>query len=171
MPQTIAQTAEGQIIGGTFSNRENADKAIAAFRDLGIPDGNIQVLVQLNEKETKKVYSDLLTDRGVAETQAAYYEKAVRDGKTLVMVHQVVDPDPVIDIFDDFKSEYNPDGSRNAREDVSGMTAGAVIGATAGGAAGAVIAGPVGAVAGAAAGAVVGAGGGAAAGKAAEHRK
>jgi hypothetical protein len=37
MPKTIARTYEGQIIGGTFSNRKNADKAVAAFEDLAIP--------------------------------------------------------------------------------------------------------------------------------------
>lgn len=172
MPQTLVKTAEGQkIIGGTFSNRENADKAVSAFRELGVPDQNIQVVVQLNDKQAKEVYSDILTERGFAESQAAYYDKAIRGGKTLVVIYGVNDPAPVIDIFDKFKAEYNPDGSRNAREDVSGMTAGAAIGAAAGGAAGALVGGPVGAVAGAAAGAVVGAGGGAAAGKAAEHHK
>jgi len=171
MPQTLIKTADGQIIGGTFSNRDNAEKAIAAFRELGIPEQDIQVIVQLNEKQAKKVYSDLLTDRGVAETQAVYYDKAIREGKTLVMIFEVTDPAPVIDIFDKYKAEFNPDGSRNAREDVSGMTAGAAIGAAAGGALGAVVGGPVGAAAGIAAGAVVGGGGGAAAGKAAEHRK
>ena len=172
MPQTLVKTAEGQqIIGGTFSNRENANKAVTAFRELGVPDQNIQVVVQINDKQAEDVYTDILTDRGFADNQAAYYDKAIREGKTLVVIYGVTDPAPVIDVFDKFKAEYNPDGSRNAREDVSGMTAGAAIGAAAGGAAGAAIAGPVGAVAGAAAGAVIGAGGGAAAGKAAEHRK
>jgi uncharacterized protein YcfJ len=103
--------------------------------------------------------------------QADYYNKAVRNGRTLIVIHGVVDPAPVIDVFDHNKAEYNPDGSRNAREDVSGMTAGAVIGAAAGGAAGAVVGGPLGVMAGGAAGAVVGGGIGAAAGKAAEHHK
>jgi uncharacterized membrane protein len=107
----------------------------------------------------------------VAESQALYYDKAVRNGKILVAVHNVVDPAPVIEIFDDNKAEYNPDGSRNLRQDVAGMTAGAVVGAVAGAVAGTVVGGPVGGAAGAAAGAVVGGGAGAAAGKATEHRK
>jgi hypothetical protein len=170
MPQTIVKTDKEQIIGGTFSDRKNANDALEAFREMGIPEQNIQIVVQLKENQAKEVYSDLLTDRGVAQTQAAFYEKAVHEGKTLIVIYGVVEAAPVIDVFDKFGAEFNPDGSRNAREDVSGMTAGAAIGAAAGGAAGAVIAGPIGAVAGAAAGAVVGAGGGAA-GKAAEHRK
>jgi hypothetical protein len=88
-----------------------------------------------------------------------------------VAVFEVTDPVPVIDIFDKYKAEYNPNGSRNLREDVLGMTAGAVVGAVALGAVGAVVGGPVGAAAGLATGAVVGGGSGAAAGKAIEHRK
>jgi len=127
--------------------------------------------VQLNDKQTDTVYTDILTDRGFADSQARFYDKAVRNGKILVVAYNVDDASEVIDIFDKYKAEYNPNGSRNVREDVVGMTTGAVVGAAAGGVAGAVLGGPVGAAAGAAAGAVVGGGGGAAAGKAAEHRK
>jgi hypothetical protein len=88
-----------------------------------------------------------------------------------VAVYGVTDPAPVIDIFDKFKAEYNPNGSRNLREDVAGMTVGAVVGAAALGAIGAAVGGPVGAAVGGVAGAVVGGGSGAAAGKAVEHRK
>ena len=63
--------------------------------------------------------------------------------KTLVAVHNVTDPTPVIEVFDDHKAEYNPDGSRNLRDDVAGMTVGAVAGAVAGGVAGTAIAGPL----------------------------
>jgi len=171
MAKTLIKSDNEQIIGGAFSERKNADQAVQAFRDLGFSSDNIEVIVQLTEKEAKEAYTDLLSDRGFAETQAAYYDTVLRKGKTLVVVYGVTDPAPVIDVFDKFKAEYNPDGSRNAREDVSSMTAGAAIGAAAGGAIGAVAGGPIGAVAGAAAGAVVGGGGGAAAGKAAEHNK
>ncbi len=95
----------------------------------------------------------------------------LREGKVLVVVYEVTDPAPVIDIFDKFKAEYNPNGSRNLREDVLGMTAGAVVGAAALGAAGAVVGGPAGAAAGGVVGAIVGGGSGAAAGKAVEHKK
>lgn len=171
MPKTIDRTFHGQIIGGAFSNRENANKAVEAFQEMGIPESDIQIVVQLDEKQTKTVYSDILTERGFAESQATYYDKAIREGKILVVVYGVTDPKPVIDVFDRFKAEYNPNGSRNLRDDVAGMTVGAVVGAVAGGVAGAAVAGPVGAAAGVAAGAVVGGGSGAAAGKAAEHKK
>ena len=170
MPETIDNTSTGQIIGGTFSNRENADKAVRAFEELGISPSTIQVVVQLTD-QPKSVYTDILSDRGFADSQAAYYDKAIRDGKVLVAVSDVVDPAPVIDIFDRFKAEYNPTGSRNVRQDVAGMTVGAVVGAAAGTVVGAMVGGPIGAATGGAAGAVIGGGGGAAAGKAIEHNK
>jgi hypothetical protein len=125
----------------------------------------------LDEKKAAKAYLDTLTDRGFSASQAGYYDKVIRAGKILVAVFEVTDPVPVIDIFDKYKAEYNPNGSRNLREDVLGMTAGAVVGAVALGAVGAVVGGHVGSAAGLATGAVVGGGSGAAAGKAIEHRK
>ena len=171
MPQTIDKTFNGQIIGGIFSNQEDADQAVEAFEDLDIAPDNIEIIVELDGKQTEDVYTDLLSDRGFSESQALYYDKVIREGKFLVAVYEVTDPAPIIDIFDEYKAEYNPNGSRNLRDDVAGMTVGAAVGAAAGGVAGAVMGGPVGAAAGAAAGAVVGGGSGAAAGKAIEHRK
>jgi len=173
MPQTIDTTMQGQIIGGTFSNRENADKAVEAFKELSIPSTDIQVIVQLNDNTavSDSVYTDVLTERGFASSQAHFYDKAIRDGKVLVIVYNVTEPSEIIDIFDRFKAEYNPNGSRNLRDDVAGMTLGVAVGAVAGGMAGGALGGPIGAVAGAAAGVVVGGGAGAAAGKSAEHSK
>ena len=171
MPKTIDKTYEGQIIGGIFSNEKNAEKAIEAFKDLNISPDDIEVIVQLEGDQAEDVYTDILSDRGFSERQAIYYGKVIREGKVLVVVSEVTDPAPIIDIFDKYKAEYNPNGSRNLREDVAGMTVGAAVGAAAGGVAGAVIGGPVGAAAGVAAGAVVGGGAGAAAGKAVEHKK
>jgi hypothetical protein len=171
MPKTIDKTYEGQIIGGIFSNEENAEKAMEAFEELDISSDDIEIFVQLEGDQAEDVYSDTLSDRGFSEYQAIYYGKAIREGKVLVVVSEVTDPDSIIDIFDKYKAEYNPNGSRNLREDVAGMTAGAAVGAAAGGVAGAVMGGPVGAAVGAAAGAVAGGGTGAVAGKAVEHSK
>jgi len=171
MPATINKVDNRQIIGGVFSKRENADKAIFAFREWGVPEQDIQVVVQLQPYEAEDAYISAMVGRGFAESQALFYDQAIREGKILVAIHNVTNPKPIIEIFDRYQAEYNPDGSRNVRQDVAGMTAGAGVGAIAGGAAGAVIGGPVGAAAGAAAGAVVGGGMGAGAGKAVEHRK
>ena len=171
MPRTIDTTDTGQIIGGMFSNRYNADKAVRDFRDLGVPDRDIQIVVALSDKQAREAFTNSLVGNGAAESQALFYEKAIRSGKLLVAVHNVTDPATIIEVFDDNKAEYNPDGSRNLRQDVVGLTAGAAAGAAAGGLAGAIAAGPLGSVVGAAAGAVFGGSAGAAAGKATEHRK
>jgi hypothetical protein len=102
MPETISKNNDTQIIGGTFSNRQNADDAIEAFRELGIPEQNIQVVVQLDERQAADAYTNSLTGRGVAESQAVFYDRAVREGKTLVVVHNVVQPAPVIEVFDKY---------------------------------------------------------------------
>jgi hypothetical protein len=171
MAQTISKNNNTQIIGGTFSQRENADQALQAFRELGIPEQNLQVVVQLDDRQANRAYTDAMVGRGVAESQAMFYDQAVREGKILVAVHNVVEPKPVIDVFDRYKAEYNPNGSRNLRDDVAGMTVGAAAGVAAGAAIGTAVAGPIGTAAGAVIGAVVGGGAGAAAGKAAEHSK
>jgi hypothetical protein len=153
MPKTTKRWDHCQNIGGVFSDRANADKAIQAFRDLGVKEQDIEEVVSLND--------------------------TVRNGKILVTVHNVKDPGPVIDIFDENKAAYNPDGSHNIREDVAGLTVGAAAGAALGGATGAaeggalgtIVAGPVGTAVGAIVGAVVGGGVGAVAGEIAEHRK
>jgi hypothetical protein len=171
MPDTISKTEDLQIIGGAFSDRADADRAIAAFRNLGVPDQNIQVVVQLDQKQADAIYTDSMVGRGFARSQAEFYDKAIREGKTLVAVHNVTNPKPIIDVFDQYKSDFNPNGTRNVRQDVFGMTAGAAIGATALGTAGAVVGGPIGAAAGVAAGTAIGGAIGAAAGKAVEHNK
>ena len=172
MPQTIAKTIQGaQIIGGTFKDRANAERAVDALQELGISPIDIQMVVQLSARAVKDIYKDVLSERGVSDSQAIYYDKLIRKGRVMVAVYDVVDPAPVIDILDEFQAEFNPNGSRNLRDDVLGMTTGAVIGAAAFGTLGGAVAGPAGAAVGASAGAVLGGGSGAAVGKAAEHAK
>jgi len=171
MPETISKVDNRQIIGGIFANREDADKAVQELREKGVSDQNIQVVVLLDDKQTGRAYTDALVGRGVAESQALFYDRAVREGKVLVAVHNVTEPAVVIDVLDNNGAQHNPDGSRNMRDDVAGLTVGAAAGAIAGAVAGTAVAGPLGGAVGAAAGAVVGGGAGAAAGKAAEHRK
>ena len=171
MPQTIEKNSQNQIIAGVFSDPKNADKATVAFQQLGVFSHDIQILVQPDKTASGKVYITDLQERGIAESQARYYDEAIRKGKTFIAVYNVTDPKPVIEVFDRFGAEYNPDGSRNVRQDVSGLTAGTGAGAVIGAGVGLVTGGPIGAAVGAAAGAVLGGGAGAAAGKAAEHSK
>jgi hypothetical protein len=172
MPQTIDKTFHGQTIAGTFPSRRDADDAVNAFLDFGVLASDIQIVQHVEvatagENKTEAV----LSDRGCVEMTPSPFVDEDRDIKTTVSVHSVVKPAPIIDIFDKFGAEFNPNGSRNVREDVVGMTTGAAVGAIVGGTAGTLAGGPLGTAAGAAAGAVVGASAGAAAGKAAEHQK
>ena len=171
MPQTIEKNSQDQIIAGVFSDPENANKATVAFQQIGVSSRDIQTLVQPDKNATGKVYTTDLQERGIAEPQAHYYDAAIRKGKTFIAIHNVTDPKPVIEVFDRFGAEYNPDGSRNVRQDVSGLTAGTGAGAVVGAGVGLVTGGPIGAAVGAAAGAVLGGSAGAAAGKVAEHSK
>jgi hypothetical protein len=172
MPQTMATTEQGaRIIGATFTNRQNAELAVEALHQIGISSVDIQIVVQLTPHSSDDFYAHILRDRGFTAREARCYDEMIRRGRTLVAVYDVVDSGSVIDILDEFQAEFNPDGSRNLRDDVIGMTTGAVVGATALGLVGGAVGGPAGAGIGAAAGAVLGGGSGAAAGKAAEHRK
>ncbi len=160
-----------RIIGATFLDRTNAEKAVDALQELGISPLDIQVVVQLNPDSGRDLYATILADRGFDREEADNYDRLIRQGRTLVAVYDVMEPGPVIDVLDEYHAEYNPDGSRNIRDDVVGMTTGAVVGAAAFGTLGGAVAGPPGAAIGAAAGAVLGGGSGAAVGKVAEHRK
>jgi hypothetical protein len=139
MPQTINKSRRHKSIGGVFSSRDNADKAILRFRDVGISEEDIHVVVSLYDE--------------------------TRQGKILVMVHNVRNPSGVIEIFDDNHADYNLDGSRNVRHDVTGLTVGVAAGASVGVADGTAVGGPAGTVIGAAVGAGAGGGVGAAVGK------
>jgi len=145
MPETINKSRKHRAIGRVFSSREDADKAKQGFRDLGIAEQDIYVVVSLYDKS--------------------------RVGKILVTVHNVKKPSEVIEIFDVNQADCNLDGTRNVRRDVAGLTVGAAASATAGGATGTTVGGPAGTVIGAALGAGVGGGAGAAVGKVKEHLK
>jgi len=98
--------------------------------------------VRLDGKQAEEACNSLLIGRGFSGSQALFFDKAIEVGKTVVAVYEVTDPAPIIDIFDKYQAEYNPSGSRNLRENVLGMTTGAVVGAAALGTIGAVVAGP-----------------------------
>ncbi len=113
---------------------------------------------------------DHAPEEGSAEWRELFLKEAANRGKVLVAVHNVTDPAPVIAIFDENQAEYNADGSRNIRQDVVGLTAGAAMGAAAGGLAG-TAGGPLGCAIGAVAGAMIGGGAGGAVGMVTEHQR
>lgn len=169
MPQTISKNedTQTQVIAGAFSDPNKASEVVQEFRKLGYLGNNLQIF----SKDVSEPHYVVVMDEVVAISQRVYYAQAIEDGKTVVVVSGVMDPQPVIDLFDRYGAEYNPDGSRNLRDDVAGMTLGAVVGAVALGAVGGLVAGPIGLAAGIPAGALAGGAAGAAAGTSAEHKK
>lgn len=130
MPQTMMTTNQGaRIIGATFLDRANAEKAVEALQEMGISPLDIQLVVQLSTHFGQDLYATLLSDRGFNREDAQHYDKLIREGRTLVAVYDVIDPGPVIDVLDEYQAELNPDGCRNIRDDGIGMTAGVVAGA------------------------------------------
>jgi hypothetical protein len=109
---------EGQIIGGIFTDRHDADGAIEALEELEISSEDIEEFVQLDQARSKEAHTKILSERGFSEGQAFYYDKLVRGGNILLVVYNVTDPSPIIDVFDEYKAQYNPNGSRNLREEV-----------------------------------------------------
>jgi hypothetical protein len=57
MPKTIDKTYEGQIIGGIFTNRDDADGAIEALEELEISSDDIEEFVQLDNTQSKEAHN------------------------------------------------------------------------------------------------------------------
>jgi hypothetical protein len=119
LPETIDTTSEGQIIGGIFAHNSNANQAIEAFSDFGIPPGNVQRVIKPAEPQAEDAYITLLVGRGFAESQAIYYDGAIREGKILVVVYGVTDAASIIEIFSECKAEFNPHAPRDVRTGVT----------------------------------------------------
>lgn len=163
MAKSYGTVSDLNVVGALFEDNHNANQAAQELIEEGFSNYDITVDVKLTDKEQKKAFKASLKAKGFEDPDQLYFEKAVEEGKTLVSVTNVPKSKvaAVIEVLNKNGAHYNPDGSRNVRDDVVGMTTGAVVGA----AIGAVIGGPVGA----AAGFAVGAGAGGAVGKKLEH--
>lgn len=117
MPKTTGKRKTHRIVGGAFSSRKAAEKAVAAFKEWGVPDKDIHVSQALSYNKST--------------------QKALQKGNILVTIHHVIDPAAMIEIFDQYEAGYNPNDSRNVRQDVVGLTAGVAAGALLGGGTGA----------------------------------
>lgn len=152
---TTTNSFEGRkIVGALFEDHHKAQQAVEQLLREGHAEADIAVLVQVDEKQDKKARQEALKAVGFEDPDRIYFEKSVEEGKTLVSVTNV-DPKEtgkVVSILNHNGAEYDPDGKRNVRDDVVGMTSGAAIGAAAG-----AFGGPIGAAIGALAGAAVGA--------------
>jgi hypothetical protein len=143
-----------KIVGALFDDHHDANLAVDALLKKGYLREDIAVLVQIDPNQDKKARQHALKAVGYEDPDRRYFDKAVEEGKTLVSVTNVPEnkAGEVISILKHHGAHYNPDGSRNVRDDVVGMTSGAAIGAAAG-----AFVGPIGAAIGALAGTAVGA--------------
>lgn len=151
---TTTEIAPGtKSVGALFESNHDANKAVDALLKEGILPEDIYVQVEVNDKEAKKAQKHAMKAVGFEDPDQRYFEKALKEGKTLVTVTNLAPEQTgeVITILNQNGSHYNPDGSRNIRDDVVGMTTGVLAGTAVG-----VLAGPVGAGIGAIAGAAIG---------------
>lgn len=142
------------MVAALFKSNDDANKAIQELTEEGYYKENISLTLKLDEEDKKKARKEALKAKGFEDPDTLYLLKAVEEGDSLVTVLHVTEKQTgeVVKIFNENGSHYNPDGDRNIRQDVVGMSAGAVVG----GVVGALIAGPVGAAAGTAVGASIG---------------
>jgi hypothetical protein len=143
-----------KIVGALFDDYHDANRAVDQLVREGFPIGNIALLIQTEGHPSKQDRRRALEAVGYNTADRTYFEKAVEEGKTLVSVTNLDQEESgeVISILNENGAHYDPDGSRNIRDDVVGMTAGAAVGAAAG-----AFVGPVGAAIGALAGGAIGA--------------
>gem|GEM_PF-608974 len=159
MATTTNSFSGRKIVGALFDEHHKAQQAVEDLLEGGYSRADIAVLVQVDEKQDRKARKEALKAVGYEDPDRIYFDKSIEEGKTLVSVTNV-DPKEtgkIVSILDHNGAHYNPNGDRNVRDDVVGMTSGAAIGAAAG-----AFAGPVGAAIGCLAGAAVGAVAGAA---------
>jgi hypothetical protein len=124
VPETISEVDDRPIIGGAFSNPDYAYKTVEALRAVGVLEQDIQVVDMRNQKQVGHDYADVLVWRGFAQSQALFYNEAIRSGKILVAVHNVTDTVLITEVFDNHEAEYHPEGPRNLRQDaVAGAAA------------------------------------------------
>ncbi len=141
-------------IGALFKNPDDAQRAVDELVSEGFPRNDISLSTEQYLKNVPGVRHQALREGGFVEEDVLYFDKELADGKTLVSVGHVLEEQcgTVIHILNKNGSHYDPDGTRNVRDDVVGMTTGALVGA----ALGAVFGGPIGAAVGEVGGGAIG---------------
>lgn len=141
-------------IGALFKDPADAQRAVDELVSEGFPRTDIFLSTEQYLKDKPDVRQRALREGGYIEEDVLYFDKELAEGKTLVSVGHVREEQcgTVIHILNKNGSHYDPDGTRNVRDDVVGMTTGALIGA----AMGAVLGGPIGAAVGEVGGGVIG---------------
>lgn len=141
-------------VGALFDDAEDAQRAAEKLAEAGFPRRHIVVSTEQYLKDAPETRHEALRAGGYIEEDVLYFDKELVNGKTLVSVANVPESQcgTVIRILNENGSHYDPDGTRNMRDDVMGMTTGAAIGA----ALGAMLGGPIGMAVGEVGGGVVG---------------
>lgn len=141
-------------VGALFDERDNAEKAAEELAKAGFARRNIVISTQHHLKDDPEARRKALSDDGYVEEDVLYFDKELVAGRTLVSVSNVPESQcgTVIRILNENGSHYDPDGTRNMRDDVVGMTTGAAVGAALGG----MLGGPIGFAMGEVGGAAVG---------------
>lgn len=154
MATTTKTSGSSKIVGALFDDHDDALNAVNALLDRGYLPGDIAISRQAGKPKNPKARRKALQEAGYNDPDSHYFDKSIEEGKTLVSVTHVPDikTGEVVSILDHNGAHYNPDGKRNLRDDVVGMTTGAAIGLAAG-----AFAGPLGAAIGALAGSALGA--------------
>jgi len=148
-------STSSKIVGALFKDREDANKAVDDLLEKGYLSEDIAVShVADKSRGCSENRKEALKSVGYSDTDHKYLANEIEKGKTLVSVTHVpaAKTGEVVSVLDHNGAHYNPDGDRNVRDDVVGMTTGAAIGMAAG-----AFAGPLGAALGALAGTAVGA--------------
>lgn len=141
-------------VGALFENPLSAERAADELVERGFRRSNIFVSTKHYLKTDPEIRREGLRNGGYVEEDILYMDKELVAGKTLVTVSNVPEKQcgEVIRVLNKNGSHFNPDGTRNVRDDVVGMTTGAVIGAVVG----ALMGGPAGIAVGEIGGGVIG---------------
>ncbi len=149
--QTIANNRQ---VGALFDNTGDANMAVKALKEQGFSSRNIRMTILDDRQKPLIVPEDLFRHSGYSARHIRYFKDGLLGGKVMVTIFNVPEDltGVAIHILNENGSQYDPDGSRNVRDDVLGMTTGALAGA----ALGALVAGPIGAAAGEVGGGIIG---------------
>lgn len=141
-------------VGALFDNTDDANRAVKELKDQGFSSRNIRTTILDDRQKPSVVPEDIFHRSGYSDRRIRFFKDGLLGGKVMVTVFNVPEElsGVVIHICNENGSQYDPDGSRNVRDDVVGMTTGALAGA----ALGALVAGPLGAAAGEVGGGLIG---------------
>jgi hypothetical protein len=90
------------MIGGIFDRYADARRACFDFIEKGIRNADIQLVIGFHDPEVERcrTWKKALQELGMPEAQAEDCQAAVLSGKILVVVHNVEDAVPILEVFE-----------------------------------------------------------------------